>query len=77
MDTRQLANYLSHAELSERQVHNELLKFQVSVTEGVIDRSYRKWIVYNKRRRDINNKKLKKGWALTLDFVNQKVEGEK
>ena len=77
MDTRVLANYLSHAELTEAQIHGELLKFRVNVTEGVIDRSYRRWIVYNKRRRDIQNRKLKKGWAVTLDFLNQKVEGDK
>jgi hypothetical protein len=77
MDTRVLANYLAHAELTEQQVHGELLKFKIAVTEGVIDRSYRKWIVYNKKRRDIENRKLKKGWAITLDFINQKIEGEK
>ena len=74
MDTRVLAKYLAHSDLTDAQVYNELIKYKVDITKGVIDRSYRKWIVYNKRRRDLQNKKLKKGWAVALDFINQKVE---
>lgn len=77
MDTRVLANYLSHAELSEKELYNELIKYKIDITEGVIDRSYRRWIVFNKKRRDLQNRKLKKGWAVTLDFINQKVNDGK
>ncbi len=76
MDTRVLANYLSHAELSENEVFNELIKYRVSVTEGVIDRSYRRWIVYNKKRRDLQTRKLKKGFAIVQDFINDKINGQ-
>ena len=74
MDERVLAKYLQTADLTESQIHAELLKYRTDVTEGVILRSYRKWIVYNKRLRDVRNKKLRKGFAVALDFINTKVE---
>lgn len=74
MDERVLAKYLRTADLTEAQIRAELLKYRTDVSEGVILRSYRKWIVYNKRLRDIRNKKLRTGFAVALDFINTKVE---
>ena len=71
MDEHGLARYL-HS-LGEEDIHNELLRYKSSIKEQMIDICYRKWVVFGKKRRDAERKRLDRGWAKANDFINTKI----
>lgn len=75
MDEKVLAKYLQG--LSESEIHNELLKYRGIITSGVIERSYNKWLVYLKKKRSLNKKRINKGYGKAVDYINQQIMGGK
>jgi len=71
MNEESLAHYMSS--LDEGQIHNELLRYKLSVMKLVINRECRKWIVYQKKRRDLERRRIGNGWKTALDFINTKI----
>lgn len=86
MNDRSVAHYL-HS-LSEEELHNELLKYKNDIKKQTIAVCYRKWIVFQKRRRDLERKRIDKGcvcmdgdkvlfrndgWNKALDYINTKI----
>lgn len=71
MDNHSFSRYLKN--LSEAEIHNELMRYKKSIQENTIDICYRKWIVFGKKRRDLAYKRLSKEWAHRLDFINTKI----
>ena len=74
MNERTLSHYLKHSVLTEKQIHNELLKYRWDVTERTIAKSYRRWIVFQKKRRDLERRRINKGWKNASDFINNQIE---
>lgn len=71
MNEKVLAKYLKS--LSETEIHNELLKYRGIITRGVIERSYNKWIVYLKRKKSLNKKRVNKGYGKAIDYINRQI----
>jgi len=71
MDDKSFANYLHSLPVEE--IFDELIKYKESIQEQTIATSYRKWIVFGKKRRDLATRRHVEGWAKTLDFINTKI----
>lgn len=88
MNDKMLAHYL-HS-LSEGELHEELLKYKTAIKENTIKTCYRRWIVFQKKRRDLEQRRINtgymccenngvlfkvSGWDKMLDYINAKIAG--
>jgi len=86
MNDRSVAHYL-HS-LSEDELYDELIKYKTEIKKQIINVCYRKWIIFYKKRRDLEKKRIEKGcvcmdgdvvlfrndgWKKVLDHINTKI----
>jgi transposase-like protein len=69
-----LAKYLMKEGITEPQILIELKKYRNNVSERMSEQCARRNAMFLKKRRDLQKKRMDKGFKLSLDYINTKIE---
>ena len=74
MYEQKLAKFLRKNDISEHEILIELKKYREKISVETASSFARRQATFLKRRKDLQRQRLNKGFKLSLDYINTKIE---